>query len=246
MTRDQAIDQAQLLYNEPAASGFITEANFVSLSNVVHKEVCKRTKAMPFTYSFNLVDGTRTYMIPTYVTEIRPGGVAFVGTACDGQKVGPISLARLQQYDHDWRTAEGTTTWWYIAEALVTSGTDTSWGIGFYKRPSANVTNGCYVEGWRIPGDFANGSALPSIPLAFQDILPMGMCYHAAIMDMDRDMKNAKRMGFFKSEYDRMTRELRAHMANFGNKLWVLGGGGVEAMDTTNQGPWGSVTVSGS
>lgn len=245
MTRDEAIAQSQLLYNEPTTSGFITTANWTSLSNVVYKEVCKRTLCMPFTWEKTITDAQRTYMLPTYVVSIRPGGVSLVGTAYDGQKVGPISLTKLAAFDHDWRTAEGVVTWWYFAEEPITD-TETSWAIGFYKVPAATVSNGIQIEGWRIPADFASGSAVAEIPLGFHDILPMGMCYHAAIRDMDREMTNAKRLGFFKNEYEGMIRELRAHTTNFGNRLWVMGGGGVAAMDTENQGPWGSVTVSGS
>jgi hypothetical protein len=245
MTRLEAVTEAQLLYNEPTTSGFITTANWVSFADIIHKEVCRKTLCVPCTYSFNLVDGTRTYMMPTYMVAIKPGGVSFVGTSYDGQKVGPISLTRLAAYDHDWRTAEGATTWWYRAEDLVTSGSDTHWGIGFYRRPDANVTNGCYVQGARIPATFAGDSTASSIPDDHADILPTGMCYLAAIRDMDRGMSNEKRLAFFKSEYARMIRDLRGSVTNQGNRLWVLGGGGVDAMDTTGQGPWGTVTVSG-
>jgi hypothetical protein len=220
MTRDELVARAQLLYNEPSTSGGISTSDFQTFANVIYKELCRDCRAYPYTDSMNITAGERTYKLNTNFSGIRRGGVFH---ATYGAMKGPLTLEELTFESATWRSDTGTPTHWYFESNLVGTLGSKNWGIGVYPSPTSTVASGIIVLGWGTPDDFSLGSSSPELPTGVHDYIAWGMCYLAAVRDLDRTGVNKPKLDYFEAAYQSRKKALLEHMIDFGMEGWSLG-----------------------
>lgn len=216
MTRDDMVTSALLLYNEPSTSSAIATADWQAFNTSIYQEVCRDCRAYPDNDVQPTANTQRTYMIPVAFAGIRDGGV-YHATA--GQLKGPVTMEELSLEVTLWRASTGTPTHWYFADEVVTVSTSTNWAIGLHPVPTAvaNLT----LSGWSVPAALS-ASAIPSIPTGHHDTIVWGMCYRAAVRDMDRTGRNLPKLNFFRDEYLGRKQALLQNMIDFGMEGWPL------------------------
>jgi len=216
MTRDEMVTAAQLYYNEPSTSSAIATADWQAFNTTIYQEVCRDCRAYPVNSTQALAQAQRTYMIPVAFAGIRRGGVYH---AIQGQLKGPLNLEEVSGQTTTWRSLSGTPSHWYFADEVVTVASVTNWAIGIFPTPDA--IHNLILSGWGIPAALT-ASVSPSIPTAHHDTIVWGMCFMAAVRDMDRTGRNAPKLTFFRDEYVARKQALLQHMIDFGMEGWPL------------------------
>jgi len=220
MTRDQLVTRAQLLYNEPASSDTITTSDFQTFADAINQEIARDCRTLPLSATSNIVSGTRAYALNASLAGLRKGGVLHSTT---GALKGPMTLEDLYFESATWRTATGAPTHWYFETDLVGTVGSQNFGIGLYPVPDASLSSGLILLGWGIPSAFAAGTDTPQMPTALHEHIAWGMCWLAAVKDLDRTGINKAKLEYFEGAYNARKTALLQHMIDFGMEGWAFG-----------------------
>ena len=237
MTRQQIIARAGFYVNLKTVSS-LSQPEWVEAFDVAYEQMSAEAECVPFSVAMDLTDSTRTYMVPTYVLRIRPGGVI----TAEGELAGPVSADLLEDTNINYKTSEGTPSLWYVAETTATVGSETNWAIGLSPVPATTTTNGLTLEGWRTPAALTGDTSVPPIPAFLHDCYSWGTAYMVALRE-DAEKIPAQRLQILQGKYRESVRRLRAGRAGLGTKLWVRGGTAPGHTPDEAATPFSTVTV---
>ncbi len=234
MTGTQILTAAQALYNEETGD-FIPTTYLQARLNEIKARVEVRTRVYRVTNTQALTDSTRTYQLPAGWFALRRR----IGVRVTG--VGPLRPTTIddlvEAYPLTWDTAEsGQPTHYYLDEAMMTAAPGvTNVALGLYPTPSATVASGLKLSGYGLSADFSTYSEAVAWPTPFHFVLVWGLCKAAAIRDSDPELKVARKLSMWESEYERAIAEMVQGVSDFeitGASVQIGGGAGGVRDDT--------------
>jgi len=239
MTRDELVAAAQQLYNEETGD-FVSLTFFQTRLNEIKRRVEVRTRVYRVSSTQNLPN-SRTVIVPAgWFAFRRKGGVLVANYG----EVTPVSIEEVKaRYPQTWETDTSTyPVYWYVDDAMKSDGgTPAVYNValGFYPTPSAAITNGLRLSGYGLSADFTVGAVggngfnvSPYWPTPYHMTLVWGMCWAASVRESDPELREARKVGMWASEFERAILEMKDGASDF-----HLLGSGVEMGSGVGGGP---------
>lgn len=205
MSRATLISRAQDVLEEGVGS-HLDSAKWIALANQAHKFVAKDVNGYWDSSTILSVDGLGVISLPYECLNI-------LEVTYDGKRLTYASNDELSAFGNGWRDVEGTPLYYYV--------TGVGQSLVLYPKPDADNKE-IKIYGTHIPVDFTGDSDTVRIPAPYDELVVNRLVIFAAKANLS-DPTVLQKMAIAESEYNRMSRELRARTVWPGERRAIKG-----------------------